>query len=49
MVENHIKFDCVTKLSKKERTAVIKMIAEKNKIHLSMTQKKIGASKSRQM
>ena len=43
MVENHVKFDCVSNLSKKERTALIKLIAEKNKIQvINDTDKNLG-------
>ena len=47
MVENHVKFDCVSNLSKKERTALIKLIAEKNKSRSSMTRIKTGGQQMR--
>ena len=50
MVENHVKFDCVSNLSKKERTALIKLIAEKNKIQvINDTDKHLGPAKCGQM
>ena len=47
MVENHVKFDCVSNLSKKERTALIKLIAEKTKSRSSMTHIKIWGQQMR--
>ena len=43
LVENHIKFDVVTNLSKLERGALINLIVVKNKIHIiNDTDKKLG-------
>ena len=43
IVENQIKFDCSVNLSTKEKRALHKLIAEKNKVHVfNDTDKNIG-------
>ena len=43
LVQNYVKFECVTTHSKKEKTALINLIAEKNKIYvINDTEKKLG-------